>query len=177
MYTTMPSRLSTQLTSRNPHILSVKSRILITICKYRPRWSNFCCHVMLCSAGRSLLAQTSIVAGWGTVQYRTKSFEITPHFHLFSYKGKVVPVQAMKTYWKTGGMTPLILNDECPTLHTGRVTTGEEPSYPLNRILDGPHRRYRQVLGEKTPLPLPGSKPRTVQPIARSLWACSLDDI
>ena len=58
-----------------------------------------------------------------------------------------------------------------PLYRTGstQVSTEQEVGWAPQPVRTG----FRR----ENPLSLPGSKPRTVQPIAWSLWACSLDDI
>jgi len=77
----------------------------------------------------------------------------------------------MKAYEGKRCITPLILNlgSSCRRLVNFTpvpLQPGEHPRYPLNRRLGGPEKETEQFGEDKIPVPLPGLKLRTVQPVA-----------
>jgi hypothetical protein len=82
---------------------------------------------------------------------------------LVKVKGKIFPVlltehQAMKAYWRSGGIAPLNLTSaldggEWSASHPTALPSGREPRYPLDRRLDA-----NAVVKRKIPSP-PGIEP------------------
>ena len=89
--------------------------------------------------------------------------------------GKVSPLQARLLsrgwveVWLYPSMTPAIEAGECSVTCPGRALPPGKTRYPLYRSLDGPHGRS----GRSENLAPPGFDPRTVQPVAQSLYRLS----
>lgn len=82
-------------------------------------------------------------------------------------KGKVFPLHAMKVYWRSSGIAPVLTRMEagvllCPTT---LPPLGERTQHPVNRRLDGAHSQSRYY-GEKNLSLLPGLRAQTTQLVA-----------
>jgi hypothetical protein len=101
------------------------------------------------------------VSCWG-VKVKVKSLCLTKH-------------HTMKTYWRSGGIAPLILDLgirwRCVVSFTPRslYPQGKSPWYPLDRRLGGPQSRSGDCDEEKIPSSRRESNPRTplIQPVVQ----------
>jgi hypothetical protein len=79
----------------------------------------------------------------------------------------------MKAYWRSGGITPCILDLGTRWRWVVSFTPrplylqGKSPWYPLDRKLDGPQSRPGRGGEEKNSQPLPGLEPPIIQPVAQ----------
>jgi hypothetical protein len=79
----------------------------------------------------------------------------------------------MNTYWKSGGIAPLILGFSTRWRWVVSFTPlslylqGKSPWYPLDRRLGGPQSRSGRGSEEKNSQPLPGLEPSNIQPVAQ----------
>jgi hypothetical protein len=60
-------------------------------------------------------------------------------------------------------LTSALVEGEWSTSHPGRFTPRKEPSYPLNRRLNGPQRRSGWFWTTENLLSVPGFTPQTIQ--------------
>jgi hypothetical protein len=80
---------------------------------------------------------------------------------------------AMKTYWRSGGIAPRIIDlgtgmEMIGQLHApAALLPGKEPRYPLGRRMGGPQNRCGHGGEEKNSQPLPGLEPPIIQPAAQ----------